>query len=322
MIFIAGDAVTITSQRTQKELVKRDIVLVDQSNTDVNLTIWGTKAETFEPADNPVVCIKGAKVSDFSGVSISALSSSVIQVNPNLGSFSRMFGLLFCICFSIILMFVFQINPDISQSHALKGWYESEGANLTTTSLTQARGAGGSGGNMGVGSNLKTVAEVKRENIGFTEDGRPAFYSTTGYIIMFQKDKALYKACNRSPDGKQCNKKVVCAGFFIFINKMIYLISFAPQVQDQNNGYYRCEKCNTEIEGFQWRLILSFSMGDPTDNQWVTCFQEEGEEILGVKSAELGNMFENDEASYNKVFQVEVSVIKKTKTFSNTISLR
>ena len=76
------------------------------------------------------------------------------------------------------------------------------------------------------------------------------------------------------------------------------------QVQDQNNGYYRCEKCNTEIEGFQWRLILSFSLGDPTDNQWVTCFQEEGEEILGLKSTELGNMFESDEASYNKVFQV------------------
>ena len=127
---------------------------------------------------------------------------------------------------------------------------------------------------------IRDRSEVKRENIGFTEDGRPAFYSTSGYIIMFQKDKALYKACNRSPDGKQCNKKV----------------------QDQNNGYYRCEKCNTEIEGFQWRLILSFSLGDPTDNQWVTCFQEEGEQILGVKSEELGSMFENDEAGYNKVF--------------------
>ena len=101
-----------------------------------------------------------------------------------------------------------QINPDMAQSHALKGWYDSEGESLTTTSLTQARGAGGAGGSMGVGSNLKTMSEVKRENIGFTEDGRPAFYSTSGYIIMFQKDKALYKACNRSPDGKQCNKKV------------------------------------------------------------------------------------------------------------------
>ena len=57
------------------------MILVDQSNTDINFTIWGTKAETFEPAGNPVVCVKGAKVSDFNGVSISALSSSVIQVN-------------------------------------------------------------------------------------------------------------------------------------------------------------------------------------------------------------------------------------------------
>jgi replication factor A1 len=162
------------------------MTLVDQSGADINFTIWGTKAETFDPSDNPVVCVKGAKVSDFNGVSISALSSSVIQV-----------------------------NPDIAQSHALKGWYESEGESLTTTSLTQARGAGGAGGNMGVGSNLKTMSEVKRENIGFTEDGRPAFYSTSGYIVMFQKDRALYKACNRNNDGKQCNKKVK-SNFILF----------------------------------------------------------------------------------------------------------
>ena len=63
-----------------KECVKRDIVLVDKSKSDINLTLWGSLAETFDGGSNPVVAIKGAKVSDFNGVSLSAGFSSVIQV--------------------------------------------------------------------------------------------------------------------------------------------------------------------------------------------------------------------------------------------------
>ena len=38
---------------------------------------------------------------------------------------------------------VLQINPDLPQSHELRGWYDSEGSTLTTSSLTQARTGGG-----------------------------------------------------------------------------------------------------------------------------------------------------------------------------------
>jgi ssDNA-binding replication factor A large subunit len=49
---------------------------------EVNLTLWGAVAANFDPTGNPVVAIKGAKVSDFNGVSLSSLGSSVIQVLP------------------------------------------------------------------------------------------------------------------------------------------------------------------------------------------------------------------------------------------------
>ena len=173
----SSDCATIVSSRTQKELTKRDLFLVDQSNTEVSLTLWGTKAETFESASNPVVCVKGAKVSDYNGVSLSTLSSSVVQ-----------------------------INPDLKPAHDLKGWFDSEGANLQTNSLTQSGMRGG--GDMGIGTNLKMIGEVKRENLGFGVDGKPEYYSTTGYISVIQKDKALYQACTQVNDGKPCNKKV------------------------------------------------------------------------------------------------------------------
>ena len=55
----ATDCNTIVSSRTQKELKKRDIVLVDKSLTEVGLTLWGTTAENFDGSSNPVVAIKG-----------------------------------------------------------------------------------------------------------------------------------------------------------------------------------------------------------------------------------------------------------------------
>ena len=53
------------------------------------------QAEKFEEyADkNPVVAIKGAKVSDFGGRSLSILNSSI-----------------------------FHVNPDIPEAHELRGW--------------------------------------------------------------------------------------------------------------------------------------------------------------------------------------------------------
>ena len=39
------------------------------------------------------------------------------------------------------------------------------------------------------------------------------------------------------------------------------------KVQDQGNGTYRCEKCNMDMDSFNYRIILSFSIADATDNQ-------------------------------------------------------
>jgi len=248
----AGEVATITSQRTGKELRKCDITLVDKSLAEINLTLWGGNAENFDGSGNPVVAIKGCKVSDFNGVSLSALGSSTIQ-----------------------------LNPDMPEAFTLKGWYESEGSSATFNSLSTSRGPGGAGGDYGAGGNLKTLGEVKAENLGLNSD-RGEYYSTTGTVVMFKKENALYQACTQTnAEGKGCNKKV----------------------QDMGNGSYRCERCNMEMDKFNWRLILSFNVADATDNQWVQCFQEEAEKIVGMSSQELGSLSVENPEMYSKAFQ-------------------
>lgn len=50
----------------------------------VNLTLWGKDAETFDGSSNPVVAVKGARVSDFNGKSLSVSMSSAMQINPDI----------------------------------------------------------------------------------------------------------------------------------------------------------------------------------------------------------------------------------------------
>jgi len=237
-----GDVAHIVS-RAGKELTKREITLVDRSATEISLTLWGTTAENFEGAGNPIVAAKGCRVSDFNGVTVSGGD--------------------------------IMVNPDLDLAHELKGWWDNEGCSAATSSLTVQGMRSGGGGD----SANKMIGEVKQENLGYGSD-RGEYYSTTATITFFSKDKALYKACGNTVDGKECNKKVI----------------------ENGDGSYRCEKCQQEKSEFKWRIMLQMNMADSTDNTWASCFQETAEKILNTTSADLGRCLEQDEEQYNSIF--------------------
>jgi len=170
-----GEVQNITS-RNGKELTKREIVLMDSSQAEVTLTLWGDTAVKFDGSSQPVVAVKNARVSSYNGCTLSG--GDVM------------------------------IDPDIAASHELRGWWQAEGRNISGKSLTtQGGGRGGSGGNE------KLIAEVKQEGLGMNSD-KGEYYSTTATISFFQKDKALYKSCGSpQPEGRLCQKKVTeCGG--------------------------------------------------------------------------------------------------------------
>lgn len=74
----------ISTKQSGKVIQKRELTLVDESLSEVKLTLWGDKATSIQYPwhEAPVVAFKGLKVGDFGGRSLSAAGSTAIQVSP------------------------------------------------------------------------------------------------------------------------------------------------------------------------------------------------------------------------------------------------
>ncbi|XP_039109727.1 replication protein A 70 kDa DNA-binding subunit isoform X2 [Hyaena hyaena] len=236
------DAIKITVKSNNREVSKRNLYLMDMSGKVVTTTLWGEDADRFDGSRQPVIAIKGARVSDFGGRSLSVLSSSTVIM-----------------------------NPDIPEAYKLRGWFDSEGQALDGVSISDLR----TGGTAGSNTNWKTLYEVKSENLG--QGDKADYFSCVATVVFLRKENCMYQAC----PNQDCFKKVI----------------------DQQNGLYRCEKCDSEFPNFKYRMILSVNIADFRENQWVTCFQECAEAILGQNTAYLGELKEKNEQAFEEVFQ-------------------
>lgn len=97
-----------TSRTTNKEFKKRELVLVDTSDAAVTLTIWGDDAVNFDGHVQPVILVKGARVSEFNGGKTLSLGNGSVM----------------------------KINPDIPECHKLRGWFDNGGGENITNSVS------------------------------------------------------------------------------------------------------------------------------------------------------------------------------------------
>lgn len=188
---------------------------------------------------------------------------------------------------------VMQINPDIEEAHRIRGWFDSLSPNMEFNSISSRN-------EMVLNSQLQTIKGAQLAQLGSGD--KPDYYTMYAYLIFVRSESALYKACPNT----DCQKKVI----------------------DRNDGTYRCEKCNIETEDFKYRYMLSAQFSDSTGNQWVTLFQESAESLLGITSADLGRIMEEDKEEYGDVFQkqmfklFEVRARAKMETFNNETRLK
>lgn len=191
-----GEIKIITAKSTGREHKIRELTLVDKSLVTVTLTLWNNDAESFGTNHSqPVVLVKNARVCEYGGgKTISVGAGSTLK-----------------------------INPDIAEGHKLRGWFDNEGSNQQTTSVSARTG----GGNFS--TEWLTFHEVKARGMG--DSDKAEYFQLCGTINLIRSNNAVYKACSTA----DCNKKVV----------------------DLENGQYRCEKCNVDTTNFKYRLMIS-----------------------------------------------------------------
>lgn len=234
----------ITSKSTQKSFDKRELTIVDDSCYMIRITIWGKTAVAFDASPESILALKGCKVGDFGGRSLSLLSSGSLCV-----------------------------DPDIAEAHKLKGWYDSQGRRENFATHTSLVAAGSEGGRR---SDLKTISQVRDENLGMLESGD--YFSVKATIVYIKQDNPAYPACRT----EGCNKKV----------------------SDMGDGSWRCEKCDVNHPCPEYRYILSLNVNDHTGQLWLSCFDDVGRIVMGMDANKLMELRENDPPATEKLFEM------------------
>ncbi|KAH3672994.1 hypothetical protein WICMUC_003947 [Wickerhamomyces mucosus] len=233
-------AFQITS-RAGKAYDRRDITIVDDSQFAITVGLWNQPAVTFGIPEGTVVAVKGAKVSDFGGKSLSLTHSGVIVP-----------------------------NPDAPEAYTIKGWYDAQGRNESFQSLKQEPGVRKSSP-----SERKTIQNVQDLEINLSD--KPEYHTIKASVSFLKNDNFSYPAC--ATEG--CNKKVI----------------------DQGDGTWRCEKCDITHANPSFRYILTVSVLDETGQLWLTLFDDQAKQLLGISADDLVKLRDENNAEFMAHFE-------------------
>lgn len=219
------------------ETQRRILNLKDSSGKSVELTLWGDFCnkegqklqEMVDSGLFPVLAVKAGKVNDFNGKTIGTIFSTQLV-----------------------------IDPECPEAQGLRDWFEREGRNTASISISKEIMPGGSKNEI-----RKTLSQIKDEGLGRSD--KPDWVTAKATIGFIKTDNFCYTACPLMIGDRQCNKKVTQSG----------------------NGRWTCDRCNQEFEECDYRYLLQVQIQDHTGLAWVTAFQESGEEILGCPAKEM-----------------------------------
>lgn len=158
-----SDPVQIVSKKSGNELTKAELVLTDDSNAEICMTLW-SKAATAAPSQYPagtIAVFSKARISDFNGKSLNAGRS--IDTNYNGEERSR-----------------------------LQHWWQTTGQHGSAATQLSAR----SNGRVDAWADRKMISSIAEENLGMGEN--TDWITVKGVLAHIRKDKeggAWYTAC-------------------------------------------------------------------------------------------------------------------------------
>ena len=131
-------------------------------------------------------------------------------------------------------------------------------------------GTTGAGGRR---DDYKTVADVKDENLGMSEN--PDYFTLKATVMYVRADGTIaYPSCK----SEGCNKKVV----------------------EERPGEWRCERCDRKFDAPEWRYIFSMNVSDWTGSLWLTGFDDVGQRVFGASANEVQAVKDEDEGRYKE----------------------
>jgi len=222
---------------------RRTLKVMDHTSCKIEVTLWEERSVNpgWREDENPIIAIKGAKVSEFNGRSLSVSKASRIEVNPN-----------------------------IEETNNIINWYNAQNGNLSIKDLSQNNNRVRAGAAM---TNYKecTIAEVIA---GYDESPDAAnTFAIKGWITnISEKSPLTYPSCS------VCKKKMV-DGFCpqghqgTLINR--YIIQFS--VCDETGSIWMggFDEIGREIFGIDgdamFNLTLSESPEKPVKMTNLTC---------------------------------------------------
>lgn len=234
------------------ETQKRSLQLKDMSGRSVELTVWGSFCNTegqklqniCDSGEFPILVVKSARVNDFNGKSIGTIATSQLLV-----------------------------EPDFPEAFTLRGWFDQEGRNVPSQSISRESSS------FGKSEVQKTISQIKDENLGTSD--KPDWISICANVVFFKYDNFYYTACPNMIGDRKCNKKVT----------------------DNGDETWHCERCDTSFEACDYRYLLQMQIQDHTGMTWVTAFQEGGEDIMGMPAKDLFavKFKEKDEEKFKEI---------------------
>jgi len=152
----------------------------------MRVTLWGKHAEQFQAEPKAILAFKGVKVGDFGGM----------LVYYPLGRIpDRSTGRTLAMTTGSTI----EINPEIPEAFALRGWYDEAGSEETFSTFSGSGGAGGGGGNAFNRAELHSIEHIK-QNFGLSDKSES--FCTKATVMHLKPENISYEAC------PNCNKKL------------------------------------------------------------------------------------------------------------------
>jgi replication factor A1 len=170
LVEVIGVIITVNdvqqfNSKNDKEFFKRTIKIADQSNRNIDITLWGDQAHNFQGQVGTILALKAAKVSEYRGEKSLTVANSTLM----------------------------EFNPDIQEAHNLNEWYSEHSENISISSIPIT----GVGSNSSTRSNkVETLASIQEQLQG--GDKKSVYGKIKGTLMWINHDDRAplyYKAC-------------------------------------------------------------------------------------------------------------------------------